>query len=451
MARVGALLELNLTDLGRDGRSLGRHDGQVVFVEGGLPGERVLARITARGRGHLVGQLKTVLQHAPERRSPPCILADHCGGCGLQPLADQAQRHWKQEMVRQTLQRIGHLDVIVRPLIGAEAGLGYRNRALIPLERSGDGRLRAGYYRRGTHQIVNMNHCPVLDPRIDALIRPLKSDLEATGWPVDRHAGAGSGAGLRHLGLRLGVHSGELLIILIAGHASLPGLNDLARRWMDRWPQLVGVVLNLQPLAGNVLLGPHSHTIAGRGWLNESFAGVTLRIAADTFFQVNTLQAEQVVPLLRQALGEGPGRLVDAYSGIGTFSLPLALNGWQVHGIEHHPGAVELARANAAHHGLEGRVVFEQAAVAEVLTERLDGVDALFVDPPRKGCDGRAIEAITAQPPPVLLYLSCDPATLARDLARLCGNGPYRPRLVQPFDFFPNTTHVETLVVLDRR
>jgi len=451
MARVGELLELDLTDLGRDGRGLDRHDGQVVFVDGGLPGERVLARVTARGRGHLVGQLKQVLRHSPERRPPPCILADHCGGCGLQPLVDQAQRHWKEEMVRQTLRRIGHLDVPVRPLMGAEGGLGYRNRALIPLERTADGRLRAGYYRRGTHRIVNMNHCPVLDSRIDALIGPLKADLEASGWPVDRHAGAASRTGLRHLGLRLGSHSGELLILLISSHDRLPGLEELALRWMARWPDLVGVVLNLQPLPTNVLLGPESRTIAGRGWLNESFAGVNLRIAADTFFQVNTPQAERVVPLLRQALGEVPGRLVDACSGIGTFSLPLALDGWQVHGIEQQGGAVELARANAARHGLEERVVFELAEVAGVLAERLEGVDALFVDPPRKGLDGRAMEAIGTQPPPVLLYLSCDPATLARDLGRLCGDGPFVPRLVQPFDFFPNTTHVETLVVLDRR
>jgi 23S rRNA (uracil1939-C5)-methyltransferase len=186
----------------------------------------------------------------------------------------------------------------------------------------------------------------------------------------------------------------------------------------------------------------------------EHFAGLRYRIAADTFFQVHTLQAERVVERLREALGPTPGQLVDAYCGIGTYSLPLAAAGWQVHGIEHHPAAVSLACVNAAENGLTERTAFEQATVGSVLPERLappqGSVQALFLDPPRKGLDAPTLAAIEAQPPPLVAYLSCDPATLARDLARLCGTGPYRLRSVQPIDFFPNTTHVEALAVLER-
>lgn len=446
--RVGAQLELAIDDLDQEGRGLGRHDGAVVFVEGGLPGEWLRVRLVHRARRHWLAELVAVLTPSPERRRPPCILADRCGGCTLQALAPSAQQQWKQQRVATALQRIGGLDAPVRPLLAAPDDLGYRNRAVIPLELR-EGRLRAGYYQRGSHRIVNLNHCPVLDPRLDGLIAPLKADLEASDWPVDRHAGAPDG-GLRHLALRVGSHSGEVLITLISAHGDLPGLEDLARFWLERWPALVGVCLNLQPDPGNRLMGAHTRVVAGRGELREAFAGLELMVAADSFFQVHTRQAERVVPLLFEALEDVQGYLVDAYCGIGTFSLPLAAAGWRVLGLEQQGAAVALARRNAAANGLSDTTRFEEAVVGEVLAERLPGSDALFVDPPRKGLEGPALVAIVAGGPPRLLYLSCDPATQARDLALLVREGGYQLRWLQPIDFFPNTSHVETLAVLHR-
>jgi 23S rRNA (uracil1939-C5)-methyltransferase len=445
MALVGEKLELEIADLGHDGQGVGRHDGQVVFVAGGLPGDRLQVRLVARSKRHLVGQLQRVIRPSEQRRRPPCILADHCGGCSLQPLNDAAQAEWKQRAVEQTLQRIAGLQATVSPLLKAESGLGYRNRALIPLERKADGHLRAGYYRRGSHRIVNMARCPVLDPRIDALIAPIKLDLESSDWPVDRHGGGG----LRHLGLRVGSHTGELLITLIAGDDDLPGLADMAAGWMERWQELVGVCLNLQPQPTNLLMGTETRVVAGRGWLAERFAGLQLRIASDTFFQVNTVQAERLVPHLIEALGAPSGRLLDAYCGIGTYSLPLAAAGWRVHGLEHHETAVALARENARANGLGSHASFEQAEVCQGLAHHLAAGDALFIDPPRKGLDGASLATILRTPPRRMAYLSCDPASLARDLARLVGEGPYRLRSLQPIDFFPNTSHVETLAVLE--
>ncbi len=454
MAALGEQVDLELVDLGRDGRGIGRIDGQVVFVDGGLPGERLRIRLTGRARGHLLARMESLLVPSPSRRRPPCILADHCGGCSLQAMEDDAERQWKQAHLRESLRRIAGLEPTQRPLLASETALGYRNRAVIPLERGEAGLLRAGFYRRGSHRIVNMNHCPVLDPRLDALIAPLKADLEATGWPVNREADPAAPGGLRHLALRVGHHTGELLICLIASHDALSALEAVATGWMDRWSALVGVCLNLQPEPTNLLMGSETRTIVGRGWLTERFAGLRYRIAADTFFQINTLQAERVVDLLRDAFGPTPGHLVDAYCGIGTYSLPLAAAGWRVHGIEQHPAAVSLACINAIENGLTERTTFETASVGSVLAERLappqGSVDALFLDPPRKGLDPPTLAAIEAQPPPLVAYLSCDPATLARDLARLCGAGPYRLCSVQPIDFFPNTTHVETLAVLER-
>lgn len=455
MASVGEKLQLAIHDLGHDGQGVGRHEGQVVFVSGALPGDTVQLRLVAVARRHLVGQLERVISPSPQRRRPPCILADHCGGCSLQPLEDQAEAHWKQASLAQTLQRIGGFQVPLRPLLAAEATLGYRNRALIPLERGVDGLLRAGYYRRGTHRIVNMSRCPVLDPRIDALIGPLKADLEASDWPIDRHGGdaaAGDGPGLRHLGLRVGAATGELLITLISSHDDLPGLDALAEAWMERWPALVGVCLNLQPKPTNRLMGDETVTIRGRPWLNEAFAGVDLRIGADTFFQVNTRQAERLIPSLLEAVGpaQGGAGLLDAYCGIGTYSLPLAAAGWQVSGLELHPGAVAMAEENAAANGLQERARFAVADVPAVLEERLQGLAALVLDPPRKGLNPTATAAILAAAPERIAYVSCDPAALARDLAVLCSSGLYRLAWVQPVDFFPNTSHVEALAALTR-
>jgi len=434
-------------DLDRQGRGVARLHGRVVFVQGAVPGDRVLLAPLPRRRGQSEARLLQLLEPSPQRRRSPCILADHCGGCSLQPLAATAQQQWKQRHVQQTLRRVGGLELAIAPLITAPEELGYRNRAIIPLERTPDGRLRAGYYRRGSHRIVNMNHCPVLDPRLDALIEPLKVDLEATDWPVDRHGNAGGG--LRHLALRVGQHTGELLITLISSHRRLDGVAELAGRWMARWPELVGVTLNLQPSPTNLLFGSETRLLAGRPWLLERFAGLELAIASDTFFQVNTLQAERLVPVLRHALEDRPGPLLDAYAGIGTFSLPLAGEERPVLGIEQHPGAVELATGNARRNGLDRWCRYDSGEVAALLAERLAGVAAVLLDPPRKGLERLVVDGLLACPPPRILYLSCDPATLARDLSLLCASC-YRPVFVQPIDFFPNTSHVETLAVLER-
>ncbi|MFN9545463.1 MAG: 23S rRNA (uracil(1939)-C(5))-methyltransferase RlmD [Cyanobacteriota bacterium] len=443
---------LRIDDLTREGVGLGRLDGQVILVAGAVPGDRVQVRLTHHSRRHAVGTLVSLLEASPDRRRPPCLLADRCGGCTLQALDDPAQERWKQQLVAETLQRLGGVTLPPRPLLPAPHPLGYRNRAVIPLERDRQGKLRAGYYRRGSHQIVNMNRCPVLDPRLDAMIAPLKADLEASGWPVDRHGAAGQpGAGLRHLALRIGRRSGERLLTLVASQAELPGLRQLATRWMERWPNLVGVTLNLQPRPDNRLFGSDNHTICGRDWLVESFAGVELQIGPDTFFQVCSEQAERVVALLLEALGHPRGLIVEGYCGIGTFSLPLARAGWSLWGIESHGSTVALARANALRNQLSERSTFVEGDVAQQLEQALAlGPVAALLDPPRKGLQETVVASLLRHRPPLVAYLSCDPATLARDLARLGSDGSYQVGSVQPLDFFPNTSHVETLVLLHR-
>ena len=347
VAGIGQVLQLQIEGLAHDGQGVGRWQDVALFVPGALPGETVSVRVRRLAKRHLEADLIGVETPSPDRIRPACILSERCGGCTLQHCRSVAQDAFKTDQVVQALRRIGQLEVPVDPIWSAAAPLGYRNRALIPLERTADGLLRAGYYRRGSHRIVNMNRCPVLDPRIDALIEPIKADLEATGWPVD--VNLSGGGGLRHLALRVGHHSGEVLISLVSSHDHLPGLEALAARWQERWPQVVGVSLNLQPRATNVVLGPETRTITGKAWLQERFAGLDLQIGADTFFQVNTPQAERLVPLLQEFFQPGPTMpLLDAYCGIGTFSLPLAAAGSPVLGLEAHESSVQQASASAA-------------------------------------------------------------------------------------------------------
>lgn len=446
---VGERLDLTFTDLSHTGEGVGRINGQVCFVPGALPQETARVRLEHLGRQHWRAELEELLVASPERRRAPCILAEVCGGCSLQHWSDRAQLRWKRQRVQEAMQRIGGMQVTVRDVLAGDAVLHYRNRAIIPLQRSEQGRLKAGYYRRGSHRIVNMNRCPVLDPRLDSLIQPLKLDLDQSGLPAD--SDARRGGGLRHLALRVGQRTDQVLITLVCSQANLEGVDLLARRWLERWPQVVGVTLNIQPEPNNLLMGPQNRTLCGRGWIEEQFAGLTLRIAAETFFQVNTAQAERVVPLLLEALDGHPvGSAVDAYCGIGTYSLPLAQHGWMVHGLERHAGAVELAELNAARNGLSDHARFTAMDVAEGLTAALNGAELLFLDPPRKGLEATVLKAISGNAPPCLLYLSCDPATLARDLRALHGTCGYRVESLQPLDFFPQTSHVETLAVLRR-
>ena len=445
--RLGQTFEVTIHGLGHEGQGVGRLDDLAVFVPGALPGERVVARLRRQAKRHLEAELVGVEDPSPDRRKPPCILVERCGGCSLQHCNDPAQADLKTDLVRQALKRLAQLKVEVLPILQAASPLGYRNRALIPLERTPEGQLRAGYYQRGSHKIVNMNRCPVLDARIDGLIQPIKADLEATRWPVDVHLS--QGGGLRHLSLRLGHHSGEVLITLVSSHNNLPGLEALAAQWQQRWPEVVGVNLNIQPKATNVVLGPDTYQVSGRSWLLERFAGHELHIGADTFFQVNTAQAERVVPLLVDFFSEQPNtQVLEAYCGIGTFSLPLAAAGLDVLGLELHHASVAQARANAERNALP-KARFEQADVAASLAEHLAWAEALLVDPPRKGLAPEVMDAILQAPPSRIAYISCNPATLARDLGLLSEAG-YRIRPIQPVDFFPQTSHVECVALLER-
>ena len=448
----GLVITVTGEDLDLRGNGIARWQNWVVVVAGLLPGEVARVQLQQRKRSQWLARRTESLLAAVDGRKPPCILANDCGGCSLQHLKDSSQTAWKHRQLDRALSRIGGLQHQSEPVLtNPSQALGYRNRALIPLHRDAQGKLRMGYYRRGSHRIVNLNHCPVLDPRLDELLEPIKQDLQATGWPAD--ADLHNGDGLRHLGLRLGTRTDEVLLTLVSSTTALDGLRDLAQTWCRRWPQVKGVTLNLQPQRNNKVLGAQTERLCGEDHIEETFCDLSLRLGTTTFFQVNTLQAEAAIHRLCSwlLLNAGSTTVIDAYCGIGTIALPLAAQGHTVLGLELHQASVDQARLNASRNRLES-VQFKAGDVKTHLKEALPSHDALVVDPPRKGLDPEVVDRVLACPPRWLAYLSCDPATLSRDLKRLAGEeGVYSIDQLQPVDFFPQTTHLECLALLKRR
>ncbi|RMF63785.1 MAG: 23S rRNA (uracil(1939)-C(5))-methyltransferase RlmD, partial [Cyanobacteria bacterium J069] len=334
------------------------------------------------------------------------------------------------------------------PSSSLSLSLNYRNKATYPLDRGESGQVRAGYYQKGSHQLVNLNQCPIQDARLNPLLAEVKQDIQTQGWSIyDERQHRGK---LRHLGLRIGRHTGEMLLTLVSAETGLVGLAEQAEAWLQRYPDLVGVALNLNPAQTNVIFGAETRCIAGRNYLREVFAGLEFQIQPTTFFQVNTEQAEVMLAAIATELNlQGDEVFVDAYCGIGTFTLPLAKQVKQAIGIELHPDSIQQAWTNAYQNDI-ANVMFQAGTVEELLPKLEAQPDVVLLDPPRKGCDASVLETLLLLEPRRIVYVSCNPATLARDLKRLCAGDAYRLTRAQPVDFFPQTPHVECVAFLER-
>ncbi len=376
-------------------------------------------------------------------------MADKCGGCQWQHIAYEYQLEAKRNQVIQALERIGGFNCPpVAPVMAAPYSLGYRNKATYPLGMSATGQVQAGYYQKGSHQLINLNQCPVQDSRLNPLLAKVKQDIQQRGWQVydeRRHNGQ-----VRHLALRIGRRTGEMLLTMVVKDWDLPGIEAQAQDWLNRYPQLVGVSVNRNSERTNAIFGRETRCIAGRAYLLEQFAGIEFQVRPDTFFQVYTESAEALLQVIMQQLNlQGDEVLVDAYCGIGTFSLPLAKMLGQAVGLEVQPEAVEQAQLNAQRNGITN-VTFQVGPVEKLLPQLKIAPDIVLLDPPRKGCDRVLIEALLQSSPRRIVYVSCKPATLARDLKLLCQEGKYRLTMVQPADFFPQTAHVECAAFLEQ-
>lgn len=446
----GQLVEMTIADLNDTGEGVGRLEGRVVFVPDTVPGDRVLVRLVHVKSNYAIAKLHQLLEKSPHRIRPSCIVADKCGGCQWQHIDYNYQLDVKQNLVVQALERIGGFtSPPVAPTLSAASSLTYRNKATYPLKRSATGQVQAGYYQKGSHQLINLNQCPVQDSHLNPLLAEIKQDIQQLGWSVyneHRHQGR-----LRHLSLRIGRRTGEMLLTLVATDWNLQNLEAQARTWMNRYPKLMGVCVNQNPHRTNVIFGQETRCVAGQPYLREEFADLQFQLRPDTFFQVNTEAAEALLNVIVEQLAlNGDEVLVDAYCGIGTFTLPLAKRVGQAIGLEVQPASVEQAQLNAQLNGISN-VIFKAGAVETLLPELESVPDIVLLDPPRKGCDRTVIDTLLHAFPKHIVYISCKPATLARDLTLLCQTDDYQLTHVQPADFFPQTPHVECAAFLLRK
>ncbi|MEA5420443.1 23S rRNA (uracil(1939)-C(5))-methyltransferase RlmD [Spirulina sp. CCNP1310] len=445
----GHLLDVDVVDLSDRGDGVARWGDRVIFIPDTVPGDRLQVRLTHVKPQYAHAKLVELLTPSPQRIRPRCIVADKCGGCQWQHIDDAAQGEAKVNLLTQALQRIGGFqDLAIAPLLSGDP-LHYRNKATYPLSRSSHNQgVQAGYYRKGTHQVVNLNQCPVQDQRLDPLLAEVKQDIASQGWSIyneERHQGR-----LRHLALRIGRRTGEMLLTLVSTEETLTNIEEQAQAWMTRYPDLVGVCINHNPQRNNIIFGPDTYTIAGRSYLAEQFAGLTLHLRPETFFQVNTEVAEQLLGVIeRQLQLQGNEVLLDAYCGIGTFTLPLARQVQRAIGVESQATAITQAKANAKLNNIQN-VQFYAQTVESWVYDREGIADVVILDPPRKGCDRTVLDSLLRLQPARIVYVSCKPSTLARDLQHLCSTGQYKIEHIQPADFFPQTPHGEAVAFLER-
>lgn len=443
----GKLIEITITALSDTGEGVGRWHERVVFVPDTVPGDRVLVRLIHVKPKYAHGNVTQLLQSSPHRIQPSCIVADKCGGCQWQHINYEYQLEAKRNQVIQALEHIGgFVQPPVDPVLAAPSALGYRNKVTYPLGRSRTGQVQAGYYQKGSHQLINLNQCPVQDPRLNPLLAEVKHDIQKRGWPIyDEQRLTGC---IRHLSLRIGRRTGEMLLTLVVKDWNLPEITEQAHIWLQRYPQLVGVSLNRNPNRTNTIFGNETRCIAGRSYLTEQFAGLEFQVRPDTFFQVYTETAEDLLRIIEAELNlQGNEVLVDTYCGIGTLTLPLAKQVSRAIGIELQPEAVKQAVLNAELNSISN-VSFLTGEVEKLLPQMEIKPDVILLDPPRKGCERSVIETLLKLKPERIVYVSCKVATLARDLKLLCQNGVYTITRLKPADFFPETAHVETAAFL---
>lgn len=449
--RKGQEITVTIDNLDSEGRGIGRCEGLAVFVPETLPGEQVKARVTLVKKNFAVAALLSIGKASPDRVEPACPVYELCGGCQLQHLSYEGELQMKTQQVRDALKRIGHLDdVKVLPTLANVQPLYYRNKMQVPVA-DGKGSLRIGCFAKGTHRVIDVEDCCIQrreNNRIAAVARQWMTRYHIPAYDEDRRTGL-----VRHIMGRVGVHTGEIMVCLVtAAEERVPHRKELVQMLQAAIPGLTSVVQNVNKRSTNVILGEKTYLVYGKETIQDKIGNLTFHISAQSFFQVNS---EQVEVLYNKALEfadlRGTETVVDLYCGTGTITLFLAQKARLAVGIEIVPSAIRDAKKNArANHLANAEFLLGDAAV-EMPRLVKDGLrpDVVVVDPPRAGCEARVLDAIARVRPEKVVYVSCNPATLARDLAYLKERG-FAIAKVQPVDMFSRTHHVETVCLLYR-
>jgi 23S rRNA (uracil1939-C5)-methyltransferase len=435
--------EATFEDLTHDGNGVTKVEGYPLFVPDALPGEKGTVKVVKASKGYGFGKLMERTEESPKRQDPPCPIYHECGGCQIQHLTYEGQLEFKESHVREVMTRIGKLDNIkVHPTLGMEEPWRYRNKAQVPVGEK-DGRFVAGFYQKRSHEIIDMDKCIVQFEKNDEVIQHVKAICERLGiQPYDEANHRGT---LRHIMTRTAYETGEVMVVLVTRTAKLPHKEKIVEELVKSIDGLKSVIQNVNSKKTNVIMGDETHVLWGQEVIYDYIGDIKFAISARSFYQVNP---EQTRVLYEKALEyadlNGEETVIDAYCGIGTISLFLAQKAKKVYGVEIVPQAIDDAKNNAKLNEMDN-VEFEVGPAEVVIPNWYkQGIqaDVLVVDPPRKGCDEALLNTILAMKPKKVVYVSCNPSTLARDL-RILEDGGYETLEVQPVDMFPQTMHVE--------
>lgn len=443
---------VSVTDMGQDGEGIGKAEGYTLFIKDAVVGDKVRAKVIKAKKNYGYARLMEVLEPSPDRVEPRCSCARQCGGCQIQALSYQRQLQFKEEKVRNVLERIGGFEKIsLQPIIGMENPYRYRNKAQFPIGTDREGRPIAGFYAGRTHTIIPQEDCVLGVRENKAILEVILGFMEEFSIPAYREE---EGSGLvRHVLIRYGFATKEIMVCVVINGDRLPKAEILAERLADI-AGMSSISINKNKQKTNVILGKEVEVIWGRPYIEDVLDGVRYQISPLSFYQVNPVQTKVLYEKALQYAGlHGTETVWDLYCGIGTISLFLARQAGKVYGVEIVPQAIEDARRNAALNGMEN-VEFMVGKAEEILPEKYEkegvSADVIVVDPPRKGCDPELIHTMLQIRPKRIVYVSCDPATLARDLKLLCAGG-YKLQKVQPVDQFPHSVHVENVCLLLRK
>ena len=450
--RKNDLVTLEIEDCGIDGEGIGKADGFTVFVKDAVIGDTVTAKIIKAKKNYGYGRLMEVLKPSPYRVEPKCEFARQCGGCQLQALSYDQQLVFKTNKVKGHLERIGGFtDIPMEPIIGMDELFHYRNKAQFPVGRNKEGKIVTGFYAGRTHNIIENRDCALGVAENKEVLDRVIAHMEKYGIePYNEATGKGL---VRHVLIRYGYFTKEVMVCLILNGNKIPKEEQLVKSLCEI-PGMTSITINVNKKHSNVILGEEIRLLWGQEYITDRIGDISYQISPLSFYQVNPMQTQKLyAKALEYADLHGQETVWDLYCGIGTISLFLAQKAKFVRGVEIVPAAIENAKENAKLNGLENTEFFVGKA-EEVLPReyKKNGVyaDVIVVDPPRKGCDETLLETMIEMNPDRIVYVSCDSATLARDLKYLCERG-YELRKVCPVDQFGMTVHVETVVLLSQQ
>jgi len=440
--------EVTISQLNDEGVGICLHKGKELMVAGALAGEKVLVAIEYSGQRRSIGQLRRVLEKSPLRRPSPCKLASRCQSCALIQMNYSAQLRYKEARLKQALGGYtGLQNLKPLPIWGAEQPLGYRTNAKLILSKE-RGQVHIGLYRRGTHQVVDIEDCPLHHPLINHIVRVVKDEIQRQKiYIYDPQTQRGL---LRYLLIKVSPQTGKAMVTFVAAERNYREITHLAKWLTRKVPEVISVHQNINGSTGNVVMGRETLRIIGVPDLIDQVGEVRLRVSPTSFFQVNHEQAGRIYDLVRRwAHLDKTHTALDLYCGIGGIALHLAKDAGDVTGIEMVEEAVHNASENARMNHLSN-CHFRAGDSAELIHDLPPGgIDAAVVNPPRSGCQAEVLEALASLAPPTIIYVSCNPTTLARDLDLLLSKG-YTVTDLQPVDMFPQTIHLETVVLLRR-